>query len=83
MSKSNLKVTGITKMPDGYRGEPCIMSLNIIDEKGGVYESDIHFDDGITADKLREAMVTIFNCTDYIAAEVNVKSIKIKSTNEQ
>ena len=77
MSESKLKVTGLTRMPAGYKGEPCIMSINIIDEKGGVYESDIHFDDGITADKLREAMVMIFRCTDYVATEVNIKALKV------
>ncbi len=75
--ESNLKVTGLTHMPAGYKGEPCVMSIIIIDEKGGVYESDIHFDDGITAERLKEAMVNISNCTDYVAAEVNVKAIKI------
>jgi hypothetical protein len=77
--KPKLKVTGLTGMPPGYKGEPCVMSINIIDKKGGVYEADIHFDAGITADRLRDAMVNIFNCTDYVATKVNIKAIKIKT----
>ena len=46
-NKSKLKVTGLTHIPPTYKGEPCILSINIIDEKGGMYEADIHFDDGL------------------------------------
>jgi hypothetical protein len=76
--KSNLKVTGLQSIPADYKGGPCILSMHIIDEAGGVYESDIHFDDGITADKLKEAMIMIFSSTDYVASEVIVKSFKHK-----
>lgn len=76
--KSELKVTGLQSIPADYKGGPCILSMRIIDKQGGVYESDIHFDDGITADKLKEAMVVIFSSTDYVASEVIIKSFKHK-----
>lgn len=74
-----LKVTGLTGVPEGYKGEPCILSMHIIDKEGGVYESDIHFDNGITSDSLREAMMTIFRSTDAVATEVKIKSFRLKS----
>lgn len=73
-----LKVTGLQGIPADYNGGPCILSMHIIDEQGGVYEADIHFDDGITGDKLKEAMMAIFSSTDHVATEVNIKSFKHK-----
>jgi len=76
--KHELKVTGLL-MPLNYKGEPCVLSMHIIDKDGGVYESDIHFDNGMTEASLKEAMMMIFRSTDAIATEVKVKSIKIKN----
>lgn len=81
MSKEpKLKVTGLKSVPEGYNGEPCILSMHIIDQEGGVYESDVHFDNGITADSLRNAMEVIFRSTDAVATEVKIKSFRLKNT---
>lgn len=77
--KSELKVTGLQSIPESYKGEPCILSMHIIDQEGGVYEADVHFDNGITPDNLRNTMVTIFQNTDAVATEVNVRSFRLKS----
>lgn len=73
-----LKITGHNCIPKTYDGSPCVLSVNIIDKDGGVYESDIHFDEGMTADKLKEAMMNVFRMTDAIATELHIKSFKIK-----
>lgn len=80
---SKLKVTGLQSVPESYKGEPCILSMHIIDQEGGVYEADVHFDEGITADKLRNAMETIFRNTDAIATEVKVRSFRLKTTTNE
>lgn len=77
--KSKLKITGLQGVPDGYKGEPCILSMHIIDQDGGVYEADVHFDNGITGDALRESMMTIFSSTDAVATEVKIKSFRLKN----
>lgn len=76
--KPELKVTGLQSVPESYKGEPCILSMHIIDQEGDVYEADVHFDNGITGDSLRNAMETIFRNTDAIATEVKVKSFRLK-----
>lgn len=80
MKKNNpdLKVTGITMLPPDYKGEPCILNLELFDKDGGCYESEIHMDAGVDKDKLRDAVYESMIRMDSICIKVHVKSLKIK-----
>jgi hypothetical protein len=75
---NKLKVTGLTKIPPNYKGEPCVMTVEITDIIGDRYESEIHMDNGYSEDTLRDAMVASFNMCDAQAKSVNVRSFRIK-----
>ena len=77
---STLKVTGLKRIPATYKGEPCVMTVEITDVIGGRYESEIHMDAGYTPDILRDAMVESFRMCDAQAKSVNVKSFRIKKS---
>lgn len=75
---AELKVTGLTKLPSTYKGEPCIMTIEIEDVEGSIYESEIHMDEGYNPNTLRDAVVESFKMCDAQAKSVNVKSFRIK-----
>jgi hypothetical protein len=75
---SKLKVTGLTKIPSSYKGEPCVMTVEITDVIGGRYESEIHMDNGYSEAVLRDAMVASFKMCDATAKSVNVRSFRVK-----
>lgn len=75
---NKLKVTGLTKIPSTYKGEPCVMVVEITDVIGGRYESEIHMDNGYSEDGLRDAMVESFRMCDATAKSVNVRSFRTK-----
>lgn len=80
---SKLKVTGLTKIPSTYKGEPCVMIVEITDVIGGRYESEIHMDKGYSENVLRDAMVESFRMCDAVAKSVNVRSFRIKKANNE
>lgn len=75
---SKLKVTGLTKIPASYKGEPCVMTVEITDVIGGRYESEIHMDNGYSPDVLRDAMFESFRMCDAQAKSVNIRSFRVK-----
>ena len=75
---NKLKITGLTKIPSSYKGEPCVMVVEITDAVGDSYESEIHMDKGYSEDSLRDAMVASFRMCDAVAKSVNVRSFRIK-----
>ena len=73
-----LKVTGLTKLPLDYKGEPCVLMLEITDVEGGCYESEIHMDNGYSEKNLLDAAVQTFKMCDSLPERVNIRSIRIK-----
>lgn len=74
---SKLNVTGLKKIPSTYKGEPCVMVVEITDVVGGRYETEIHMDKGYSEDALRDAMVESFRMCDATPKSVNVRSFRI------
>lgn len=81
MSQKELTVTGITKIPDSYNGEPCVFIIEITDIKGGIYESEIHLDGGFHPVTFRDAIYNSFKMCDAMPESVNVKAFRIKKNN--
>lgn len=77
-SQPQLKITGLKRLPPEYRGEPCIISFEIVDIQGGVYESECHMDAGFNPNSLRDAAYHSFNMCDTTPVSVNIKSFRIK-----
>lgn len=75
---NKLKVTGLTKIPPTYKGEPFIMVVEITDVVGDRYESEIHMDKGYSENSLRDAMVESFRMCNATPKSVNVRSFRIK-----
>lgn len=75
---NKLNVTGLTKIPSTYKGEPCVMIVEITDVVGDKYESEIHMDNGYSENALRDAMIASFRMCDAEAKIVNVRSFRIK-----
>lgn len=75
---AKLKITGITKLPVDYKGEPCVIMMEIIDVRGDRYESEIHMDNGFTENNLLEASKASFDMCDALPERVHIRSIKIK-----
>lgn len=73
-----LKITGVMNLPDNYDGEPMVITITITDETGGLYESEINFDNGYDAKHFQEACCASFLACDAPAISVNVQSVKIK-----
>lgn len=78
MGDKELKVTGLTRLPRDYKGEPLIMILDLEDIKGGLYESEIHMDEGYKPDTFLEACKETFRMCDFTVKRVHVRSVRIK-----
>lgn len=73
-----LKVTGLTRLPPDYKGEPCVLTIELYDKDGGAYESEIHMDAGFNPNSLREAVTTSMLAMDATPVGAYIKSFKIK-----
>lgn len=76
--KPQLAITGLTKLPQGYAGEPLSITLELRDKDGGIYEAGVDMDDGYNADNLRKCVTAFMRMMDARPVAVCVKSIKIK-----
>jgi len=73
-----LKITGLKRLPVGYNGEPCVLTIIIGDQEGGMYESEIHMDGGYDAKKLMDACAVSFAACDAQPISCNIQSFRIK-----
>lgn len=76
---SELKVTGLTRLPANYNGEPLIFIIDITDKNGDMYESEIHMDKGFSKEDLLEACKESFLMCDATVTRVHVRSVRIKN----
>lgn len=78
MQEKQLTVTGLTKLPESYKGESCVFTIEITDVESGKYETEIHLDEGFDPIALRDAIYESFKMCDAEVEAVHVKAFRIK-----